>query len=161
MAVQKRRSLGEQGAGAALRLCGRAGAVGLFLTLWTSAALGQTASLAAFNGQKLAERHCGGCHAIASGPSPLADAPPFANLHRRYFEGGLDQILSEGMLAPTPKPWPQPLRTHPRMPMARLTGAEVADLKAYLASLDPRRPGARDCYVTSGRRGACPRDVQR
>lgn len=131
-------------------------------TVWTGQVRAEPrpVSPAAFNGERLAARHCGGCHAIGSGPSPLADAPPFANLHRRYFEGGLDTILAEGMLAPREPPEEGSPRTHPRMPMARLDDDEVADLKAYLESLDPRKAKKRDCYVTRGRRGDCQKVVK-
>lgn len=90
-------------------------------------------------GQGIAQRSCGGCHAVAEGPSPLAAAPPFRDLHRRYPVGGLAQFLDEGMLPPD-----QPLEegspaTHPRMPVAALGADEVAALTAYLRSLEPKR----------------------
>jgi mono/diheme cytochrome c family protein len=91
-------------------------------------------------GQRIAERNCGGCHAVASGASPLADAPPFRALHDRYPPGGLDVILQEGMLRPSRMPEEGSPRFHPRMPMADLDDDEVAQLKAYLRSLDPRAP---------------------
>ena len=92
----------------------------------------------AFGGQGIAQRNCGTCHAVDSRPSPLADAPPFATLYRRYPPGGLDQILTEGMLAPSRKPEEGSPARHPRMPMVELDDDEVAQLKAYLKSLDPR-----------------------
>lgn len=90
-------------------------------------------------GQRIAQRSCGGCHAVADGPSPVADAPPFRTLHRRYPAGGLAQLLEEGMLPPD-----RPLEegsqpTHPRMPTATLGSDEVAALTAYLRSLEPKR----------------------
>lgn len=95
-------------------------------------------SLQAFGGQGIAKRNCGICHAVDARPSPLADAPPFATLYRRYPQGGLDQILTEGMLAPSRKPEEGAPDHHPRMPMVELDDDEVAQLKAYLRSLDPR-----------------------
>ena len=89
-------------------------------------------------GQRIAQRNCGICHAVDARPSPLADAPPFATLYRRYPPGGLDQILTEGMLAPSRKPEEGSPDHHPRMPMVELDDDEVAQLKAYLRSLDPR-----------------------
>jgi mono/diheme cytochrome c family protein len=89
-------------------------------------------------GQGIAQRNCGSCHAVDAGPSPLADAPPFATLYRRYPPGGLDQILTEGMLAPNHKPEEGSPSRHSRMPMVELDDDEVAQLKAYLRSLDPR-----------------------
>jgi len=92
----------------------------------------------AFGGQGIAQRNCGICHAVDARPSPLSDAPPFATLYRRYPPGGLDQILTEGMLAPSRKPEEGSPDPHPRMPMVELDEDEVAQLKTYLRSLDPR-----------------------
>ena len=89
-------------------------------------------------GQRIAERNCGGCHAVAAGDSKLADAPPFRTLHDRYPPGGLDVILQEGMLRPSRMPEEGSPPSHPRMPMADLDDDEVAQLKAYLRNLDPR-----------------------
>ena len=100
----------------------------------------QRAPVGISGGQRIAERNCGGCHAVASGASRLADAPPFRTLHDRYRPGGLDHILQEGMLRPSRMPEEGSPRTHPRMPMADLDDDEVAQLKAYLRSLDPRMP---------------------
>lgn len=90
--------------------------------------------------QGIAQRNCGTCHAVAPGAdlSPLADAPPFATLYRRYPPGGLDQILTEGMLAPSRPPEEGSPNRHPRMPMVQLDDDEVAQLRAYLRRLDPR-----------------------
>jgi mono/diheme cytochrome c family protein len=90
------------------------------------------------NGQRLAQRYCGQCHAIAQGASPLPDAPPFPRLFTRYRPGRLDAILAEGMLAPSQPPEEGSPRSHPRMPMAKLDDDQIADLKAYLRGLDPR-----------------------
>lgn len=89
-------------------------------------------------GRAIAQRNCGACHAIASEPSPLADAPPFNQLWRRYPPGGLDLVLREGMLRPSRVPEEGSELVHPRMPMADLGDDEVLALKAYLRSLDPR-----------------------
>lgn len=90
------------------------------------------------NGQRLAQRYCGQCHAVAQGASPLPDAPPFPRLFTRYRPGRLDAILAEGMLAPSQPPEEGSPRSHPRMPMAKLDDDQIADLKAYLRGLDPR-----------------------
>jgi len=90
-------------------------------------------------GQGVAQRNCGGCHAVAGGGSPLGDAPPFRDLHERYLDGGLAQLLTEGMLQPLRMPEEGSPRRHPRMPMAVLGDDEITQLTAYLKSLEPRR----------------------
>lgn len=110
------------------------------LVLVAAPALARQAS--ASNGERLARRHCGGCHAVRDGASPLPDAPPFASLYARYPPGGLAAILEEGMLAPRRPPEEGAPRSHPRMPMSLLDDDQRADLEAYLRSLDPRRPAA-------------------
>lgn len=89
-------------------------------------------------GRAIAQRNCGGCHAVAQGLSPLPDAPPFRDLWGRYPQGRLDLVLEEGMLRPSRMPEEGSPRVHPRMPMADLGEDEVAALRAYLSSLDPR-----------------------
>lgn len=91
------------------------------------------------NGERIAQRACGGCHAVRGARSPLPDAPPFARLHERYRRGGLDVLLDEGMLAPPLPPEEGPPRTHPRMPMTHFDDDQRADLKAFLRSLEPKR----------------------
>ncbi|MGR4866457.1 c-type cytochrome [Caulobacter sp. LARHSG274] len=99
-------------------------------------------------GRRLAQRHCGGCHAVAAGASPLADAPPFRDIHRRYGSDGLRGLLAEGMIKPDPMPEEGSVRTHPRMPMAELGEDETADLVAYLRSLEPAP--AEGCHGAGG-----------
>lgn len=91
-------------------------------------------------GRRVAQAYCGACHGLGSDPSPLADAPPFATLHRRYPKGGgLNDLLSKGMIA-TPIPQEEgPAPRHPRMPQAALDDAEVGDLIAYLQSVQTPR----------------------
>lgn len=86
-------------------------------------------------GALLATSYCGECHALGAGKSPLADAPPFATLHRRYPPGGgLETLLSEGMIAPA-TPLDEGGRPfHPRMPQVKLDDGQVADLVAFLRS---------------------------
>jgi len=106
------------------------------LAMAASAALAQASPE---SGERLAQRACGGCHAVRGTKSPLPDAPPFARLYQRYAAGGLDALLDEGMLAPADPPEEGSPRTHPRMPMARFDDDQRADLKAYLQSLEPKR----------------------
>lgn len=106
---------------------------GLFVT-----ATAASAQASAVNGKKLAQRHCGGCHAVSSLKSPLPGAPAFAKLYLRYPPGRLDQVLSEGMLSPQTPPEEGSPQTHPRMPQVKFDDDQRADLSAYLRSLDPR-----------------------
>lgn len=87
-------------------------------------------------GAQLAAVNCGECHALDAGKSPLADAPPFATLRRRYPPGGgLAALLSEGMIAPV-TPLDEGSRPfHPRMPQVKLDDGQVADLIAFLRSV--------------------------
>lgn len=86
-------------------------------------------------GRRLAQTYCGQCHALGGGPSPMPDAPPFAQLHRRYPPGGgLGDLLGEGMIAPA-VPQEEGVSTrHPRMPQVRLDEDQVSDLVVFLQS---------------------------
>lgn len=76
-------------------------------------------------GRALADSLCGRCHATgASEPSPLADAPPFRTLKRRYPVESLAEPLAEGLVT-----------GHPAMPEIQLEPAAIADFLAYLESL--------------------------
>lgn len=91
-------------------------------------------------GRLVAQRHCGVCHGVSGGPSPLADAPPFPTLHLRYGRGGLAELLERGMLAHHPFRLEEgPAEPNPRMPVLVLDDDEIAHLAAYLRSLEPRR----------------------
>lgn len=92
-------------------------------------------------GRRIAQSSCGGCHAIGAGMSPLADAPPFRDLHNRYGAGGLPALLSEGMLAPDPSPEEGSVTLHPRMPSVNLDVEQRGALIAFLRSLEPRSAG--------------------
>lgn len=59
------------------------------------------------------------------GQSPLREAPPFRDLHRRYPVEDLGEALAEG------------IRTgHPAMPEFRFDPDQAQDLIAYLKSLE-------------------------
>jgi mono/diheme cytochrome c family protein len=77
-------------------------------------------------GRTFAQTNCASCHAIgAVGESPLRIAPPFRTLHLRYPVEDLVESLAEG------------IRTaHPAMPEFHLDAAQIADLIAYLKSLE-------------------------
>lgn len=77
-------------------------------------------------GRALAQTNCARCHAIGStGDSPLAKAPPFRTLNRRYPVENLAEALAEG------------IRTaHADMPEFELEPGQINDLIAYLKSLE-------------------------
>lgn len=115
----------------------RGAALSVLIAATASSALaGNSPQISA--GQGLAQRLCGGCHAVGAGASPLADAPPFPTLYRHYRPGCLEIALSAGMLAPQRQPEEGGVRRHPRMPLTTLDDEQRASLTAYLRSLDPR-----------------------
>ncbi len=77
-------------------------------------------------GQQFAHEHCARCHAIGrTGESPLAEAPAFRDLHARYPVEHLAEAFAEGIVT-----------GHTRMPEFRLGVTRIADLIAYLKTLE-------------------------
>lgn len=80
------------------------------------------------NGLRLAQRDCGGCHAVEPcRQSPAADATPFPRLSERYDVNQLAKALEGGLMV-----------GHPRMPLVTLDADEIADLAAYVKSVQAR-----------------------
>lgn len=78
-------------------------------------------------GRALAERQCARCHAIDdTGASPVALAPPFRTLYRRYPVDALRPAFLRGLEV-----------GHRDMPRFVLSSEEVADIIAFLDDLDP------------------------
>ena len=76
-------------------------------------------------GRALAAANCSGCHAInRTGTSPLAAAPAFRDIHRRYPVSQLAEALAEGIVT-----------GHSAMPEFQMTRAQIADFLAYLRTL--------------------------
>jgi cytochrome c len=70
--------------------------------------------------------HCSSCHSIDKvSPSPLRAAPPFRTLHTKYPVESLEEALAEGIVT-----------GHPSMPEFQLDPGQVADVIAYLKSLE-------------------------
>ena len=68
--------------------------------------------------------HCAQCHAIDKiSASPPMTARPLHALHIKYPVADLQRPLAEGI--------------HPMMPPFRLTPGQLADVMAYLKSLEP------------------------
>lgn len=111
---------------------GLSAAIGLALAFGGDALAQDTAA-----GKAVAQRYCATCHNIASGESPLPDAPPFATLKDRYRAGGLAQLLEKGMIENHPYPLEEGRRRiHPRMPAFPLGEDEVVALADYLRTFE-------------------------
>jgi mono/diheme cytochrome c family protein len=91
-------------------------------------------------GRRIAERDCGMCHSTSAAPSLFNDAPPFRDLHLRYRQGGLEELLREGMLSPDSSMDQRGASVHPRMPTVDMGVDERASLVVYLRSQEPREP---------------------
>jgi mono/diheme cytochrome c family protein len=101
-----------------------------------AALLGLAASLGTANAQPLdpspqrglsfVRTNCARCHSIDKvSPSPLAVAPPFRDLHKRYPVESLEEALGEGIVT-----------GHPTMPEFRLDPGQITDLIGFLKSLE-------------------------
>ena len=78
-------------------------------------------------GFALLQEHCARCHAIAlEGDSPLAKAPPFRDVVKRYDPSQLQEALAEGIVT-----------GHNEMPEFEFSPDEIAGIIAYLDSLKP------------------------
>ena len=84
-------------------------------------------SPAAQRGLTFVRVHCAQCHSIDKvGVSPLTIAPPFHTLHTKFPIESLERRLAEGITA-----------NHPTMPQFRLDADQIADVIAYLKTLQP------------------------
>jgi len=97
------------------------------ITLLTSSALAQSAlEPAVQRGLTLARTYCARCHSIDRvTASPLAIAPPFRTLHKKYPVENLEEALAEGIST-----------GHPTMPEFRFDPGQAADLISYLKTLE-------------------------
>jgi mono/diheme cytochrome c family protein len=86
----------------------------------------ESLSPAAQRGFVFVRTNCSRCHSIDMvSPSPLKPAPPFRTLHERYPIESLEESLAEGIIT-----------GHPSMPEFQLDPGQVADVIAYLQSLE-------------------------
>lgn len=70
--------------------------------------------------------HCARCHAIDRlSRSPIAEAPPFRDLHKSYPVEQLEEPLAEGLVT-----------GHPSMPEFRFDPDQIDDFIAFLKSLE-------------------------
>lgn len=83
------------------------------------------ASPAQLRGRAFAQTNCARCHSIDRyTPSPLAIAPPFRTLHKKYPLDMLAEALAEGIDT-----------GHPTMPMFALEPDQINDLLSFLKGL--------------------------
>lgn len=76
-------------------------------------------------GKKLVEANCSRCHAVGpAGDSPLAKAPPFREVVKRYPPESLGEALVEGIVT-----------GHNEMPEFVFTSDQATEIIAYLDSL--------------------------
>jgi mono/diheme cytochrome c family protein len=77
-------------------------------------------------GSLLARTYCARCHSIDKiGASPLAIAPAFRELHKRYPVESLEEGLGEGLVT-----------GHPSMPEFRFAPDQIGDFIAFLKTLE-------------------------
>jgi mono/diheme cytochrome c family protein len=76
-------------------------------------------------GQRLAETHCRSCHTISGAKaSPVAGAPPFAQLQQLNPGRSLDEVFADGMAS-----------GHPPMPSFAASLEQRRDLLDYIRSV--------------------------
>jgi cytochrome c len=100
-------------------------AAACMLACFTQPAFAQS-SPAAQRGLTYVRTYCAQCHSVDKVTiSPLKVAPPLRTLHERYPVENLAESLAEG------------IRTgHPSMPEFKLDPGQVADVIAYLKTLE-------------------------
>jgi mono/diheme cytochrome c family protein len=104
----------------------RTGALATVALLLFGGASAQTQAPALQRGLAFVRNNCAGCHAIDKvSLSPLAIAPPFRELHKRYPVESLQEALAEGIQT-----------GHQNMPEFRLEPDQIGDVIAYLKTLE-------------------------
>jgi mono/diheme cytochrome c family protein len=79
-------------------------------------------------GEQLLTRDCARCHAVGrTGANPLAGAPAFRDLGKRYPIESLEEALGEGIMS-----------GHPDMPEINFDADEVGAIIDYLNSIQTR-----------------------
>jgi len=79
-------------------------------------------------GHALVMRDCARCHSVeATGSSSFRPAPPFRTLHSQYPLDSLEEALAEGIIS-----------GHPAMPEFEYSAGDVADIIAWMKSLDEK-----------------------
>jgi cytochrome c len=100
--------------------------ISLLALLTSSAAAQPGLDPAAQRGFTLARTHCARCHSIDKvTSSPLAIAPPFRTLHKKYPVENLEESLAEGITT-----------GHPTMPEFRFDPGQINDFISFLKTLE-------------------------
>ncbi len=95
---------------------------GAFLVMAT-AAVAEKSPVAV--GREILVKNCARCHAIdMTGNSPLAKAPPFRDVMKRYDASNLEEALAEGIVT-----------GHNEMPEFTFETDQITAITAYLSSL--------------------------
>jgi len=102
--------------------------VALFLSgsVATSASAQTSPSPVVARGLAIVQENCSRCHAVGSADaSPLAKAPPFRELHKKYNVEGLAEALAEGIVT-----------GHGEMPAFAFDPPDIDAIIQYLKSLE-------------------------
>ncbi len=104
----------------------RLAAPALFVFAVTSVgAMAQDSGVA--HGKALVELNCATCHAIGTtDQSTHSEAPPFRDLSKRYPLDALEEAFAEGIVT-----------GHPDMPEFTASPEQIADILAYIGTLNP------------------------
>ena len=104
----------------------RIGALALAGVLAGASAFAQMPEPTVQRGLAFVRANCARCHAIDKvSLSPLAIAPPFRDLHKRYPIDSLQEAFAEGIQT-----------AHQNMPVFRLDPDQIGDVIAYLKTLE-------------------------
>ena len=77
-------------------------------------------------GRTIVQMNCATCHATGrQGDSPMAKAPPFRDLHKRYPVENLQEALGEGIAT-----------GHSKMPEFKFEPKQVDEIIDYLKTLE-------------------------
>jgi mono/diheme cytochrome c family protein len=94
--------------------------------LMSGAVAAQTRDPSIQRGLNFVRANCASCHAVDKvSPSPLAIAPPFRDLHKRYPIESLQEAFAEGIQT-----------GHQNMPEFRLAPDQIGEVIAYLKTLE-------------------------
>ncbi len=103
-------------------------AISLILPLLLASPVLADEQSAILHGKALVLENCSGCHSIdKKSKSPNPKSPPFRSLSERYPLDALEEAFVEGIDT-----------GHPEMPRFVATPEQIADIIAYIATLNPK-----------------------